>query len=523
MSLPGRRPLAMSALLVAGLTGLSQLLGLLRDTVMAAVFGAGADVDAFLVAQGLLNLVLAVAAGAVAKASVPVLSRAVATGRDAEGLATLRVALTLSTIVLGLAATGMWFAADPLVRVLAPGFDPGVRATAVELTRIMLVAVLFVAGTNILASAAQAYGVFAWAALQGIPFNLAMIVSALALSPVIGIRSLALGFAVGSFLRLLLQVPPLRRRGLRLRPSMRWRDPGAREMSMLLPPLLLGSALGNVNSVVDRAVASNVGTGAIAGLSYGFRLMSLFDMLVVATLATTLYPAFSAVGSPQRRAELRAQVDRGTGMALALLAPAVALLLVAGRPIVLLVFGRGDFDAAAVRVTTVALAGYAAGLLALGVREVLGRASYAVGDSRTPVRAALAGVVVNIAGDLTLGPLFGVAGIAVASTLSFVTAAVVLCWSSARRHQLVRPRAVLRAAAASVAAAAVAGGCALLLTWAWRSWAPPGAVGSALEVLLAGVVILPVYLLLLRLAGRPEPADLAALARAVRDRMRRSG
>ena len=524
MAVPERgRPLAMSALLVATLTGLSQLLGLFRDTVMAAIFGAGADVDAFLVAQGLLNLVLAVAAGAIAKATVPVLSRAVDTGRYADGLGTLRVALTLCTLVLGLAAVGMWFAADALVGVLAPGFDPAVRATAVELTRIMLVSVLFVAGTNILAGGAQAYGVFGWAALQGIPFNLAMIVAALALSPILGIRSLALGFAVGSFLRLLLQIPPMRRRGLRLRPSLRWRDPGLREMAVLVPPLLLGSALGNVNAVVDRAVASQVGTGAIAGLSYGYRLVSIFDMLVVATLATTLYPAFSAAGSPQRRAELRSRVDRGAGMALALLAPAVALLLVAGRPIVTLIYGRGDFDQAAVEVTALALAGYAVGLLALGVREVLTRASYAVGDSATPVRAALAGAIVNVVGDLTLGPAFGVIGIAVATTLSFVTAAVVLCWSAAHRHQLVRPGAVLTAAAVTVGAAAAAGGGATLVAWAWRSWLPAGTLATAGEVVVVAVVIVPTYLVLLRLAGRPEPADLAALARSVRRRLRPPG
>lgn len=512
----------MSAALVAGLTGVSMLLGLLRDTVMAAVFGAGADVDAFLVAQGLLNLVLAVAAGAIAKATVPVLSRAVDTGRYAEGLATLRVALTMCTLVLAVAATGMWFAAEPLVGVLAPGFDPATRDTAVELTRIMLVAVLFVAGTNILSGAAQAYGVFGWSALQGVPFNLAMVVAALALAPALGIASLAWGFAVGSLLRLILQIPPLRRRGLRLRPSLRWRDRGLREMTTLLPPLLLGSALGNVNSVVDRAVASDVGTGAIAGLSYGYRLVSLFDMLVVATLATTLYPAFSAASTPERRAELRDQVNRGAAMALTLLAPAVALLLVAGGPIVSLVYGRGDFDAAAAQVTTVAVAGYAVGLLGLGVREMLARASYAVGDSTTPVQAALAGVVVNVAGDLLLAPPFGVAGIAAASALSFFTAATVLCWQAARRHQLVQLRALAFAAGATAIAAAVAGGGAAVAAWGWRSWTGGGTAAVAGELVVVAAVLLPTYLLVLRLAGRPEPAQLIALARAVGDRLRRN-
>jgi len=292
-------------------------------------------------------------------------------------------------------------------------------------------------------------------------------------------------------------------------------------MTTLMPPLLLGSALGNVNSVVDRAVASDVGTGAIAGLSYGYRLVSLFDMIVVATLATTLYPAFSAASAPERRAELRDQVNRGAAMALTLLAPAVALLLVAGGPIVTLLYGRGDFDAAAARVTTVAVAGYAVGLLALGVREVLSRASYAVGDSKTPVQAGLAGVVVNVAGDLILAPPFGVAGIAVASALSFLTAATVLCWQSARRHRLVHLRAVASAAGVTGIAAAVAGGGAAVAAWGWRSWTGGGTAAAAGEVVLVAALVLPTYLLVLRLVGRPEPAQLTALVRAVGARLRR--
>ncbi len=227
--------MAASAALVSGLVGVSQVLGFLRDAVNAWAFGASGGYDAFLVAQGLMNLVLGLVTSAMAKATVPTVSRAVERGESARGLHTARVGLTVAVSVLAAGSVLMWWAAPLIVTVLAPGFDDATAQTAVEMTRIVVVATVFIAGTNILAATAQAHRKFAAAAVQGVPFNLTMIAAAAVFGHVFGVRAIAVGFVIGSALRFLLQVPTARRLGMSLRPSFDVRDSGFREIRRLVP------------------------------------------------------------------------------------------------------------------------------------------------------------------------------------------------------------------------------------------------------------------------------------------------
>jgi len=145
-----------AALLTAGLSLAGSALGLVRDLSIAVVFGAGPEVDAFLVAQGLMNLVLGLVTGALARAAIPVMSRAVDAGGPAAGMASVRAALGLACLVLAIGGGAVWVGADGVVALLAPRFDAPTAALAVELTRIVLVATVLVTVTNLLAGAGQA-------------------------------------------------------------------------------------------------------------------------------------------------------------------------------------------------------------------------------------------------------------------------------------------------------------------------------------------------------------------------------
>lgn len=442
-----------AASVVALLTALSLLLGFGRDVVIAAVFGASADLDAYFVAQGLMNVVLALVAGAMAKASVPVLAReARAEGARCGDHRSLDVALTVAVLVLGVGGVVMWLVAGPVVAVLAPGFDAGQRALAVTLTRVVLVATVLVAGTNLVGAAAQSHGRFGWSGFQGVPFNLTMIVAAGVFGPRYGVLALAVGFVVGSATRLLVHVPAVRAIGLRIRPSLELRHPGFREMARLVPALLLGSAIGNVNTLVDRAVGSLFADGTISALSYGWRVVNLGEMLVVASLMGALYPALGAAA--QDPPELRRLVSRGLSIASVLLTPLSIALACAAVPLVTLAFARGSFGPDDVASTSSAVLWYAPALLALGWRELVVRASFAVGDSSGPVVVAAVAMLVNVAGDLTAGLRWGIPGLAAATSASLVCAAALNTWLLHRRHGAL-PTAGLGALLARTGGAAV--------------------------------------------------------------------
>ena len=508
--------LARAAVFVAGLTVVSQVLGFVRDAVIGAVYGVSPEVDAFLVAQSVLNLVLGLVASSVARSTVPTVARALEEGAPERGQRSARVALTVTNLGLLVASAGMFVAAPAVVEVLAGGFDPDTTALAVELTRIVLLATVLVASTNILAAVAQAHGRFVLAGLEGVPFNLVMI-GAVLLGRQYGVTSLAWGFVLGSLARLIVQLPAIRAIRMRLAPSLAVRDPGFREIVALAPPMLVGAAVVNVNLLVVRSIASE-DEGAIAALNFGFRLVNMADALFVAAFVTILYPAFGTLGSPERRAELRALTGRSVRAALVLLTPVVVGLVVAARPLVELAFGRGNFDDRAVALTATAVVSFAGIVVATGVRQLVARAFYAVGDSRTPVTLSVLGMLINVAGALTVGRAFGIAALAATTTVASMLVAVFMLVALHVRHRAYDARptlgTLLRVGVAGLGAAAPT---ALVVARMPRL----GLAGDVLVVAAAGAVCLLTYLLVLRLLREPTLADVAGLLRQGLTRRRR--
>lgn len=507
-----RGGIARAAALLVGLTALSTVLGFVRDAVIAAVYGVGAALDAYLVAQGVMNLVLALIAGAMAKALVPPVSRAAAASEGTRANRTVQTALTVTVAVLLLGSAVMFVAAEPVIAVLAPGFDAVTARSAVELTRIVLLSVVFIAGTNIVTGAAQAHGRFFFTGLEGLVFNVVMIAAALWFGTRFGITALAVGFVVGSAARFAVQLPALRAARLRLRPRWAVHDADFREVLHLVPALLVSSAAVNVNTLVDRAVGSSQGEGVIAALNFGWRIVSLVDTLLVATVVAAVFPAFSAAGTPERRDELRGLVGRSMTMLLVLLAPAAALLVVAAESVVAVVLGRGDFGVAAVQMTAVAVVAYATSALCLGVRLLGTRACLAVGDRRTPVQVAVLTMVVNVVGDLTLGVAYGIPGLAASTSISLVVGAVLLVVLLRRRHDAVPMSRVVRATARVIIAAAVAGTVVALsgvVVWDPRD----GLWLTAAQVALGGGLLLGIYVVLLALLRSTELWEVADVVR----------
>jgi len=518
-SRPGGTTIVRSTALLAALAAASGLLGFGRDTVIAAVFGASAAVDAYLVAQGLMNLVLALVADAVAKAVVPPVARAVIEGDPQRSNRTVSTTLTVAAAALVPASALMALNAELVISLLAPGFEPEVAAQAARLTQIMLLATMLVAGTDILAAVCQAHGRFFFSGLQGIPFNLAMIIFTAALGARWGADALAAGFVVGSAFRLAVQLPAVRAVRLSLRPSVRVRDPGFREVLRLMPALLVGTALVNVNTLVDRAVGSGQVEGTITALNLGWRLVTLAYTLLVVTLVAALYPALSALAAPERRGELRRLTGQSLGGLLVVLAPVVAVLLAVTQPLVRVVFGRGEFGDTAVRMTSTAIAFFAVALLGIAVGEVASRTYYALGDTRTPVAFAVLGMTINVIGDLTVGRAFGLPGIAASTTASFLFVAVGQVVALHVRHDAVDLRALLPRALRSTLAAV---GVVASLTALVRIWPEPAGGWSSNAVLLAVAMAIGggVYVAVLALLNGPELGEARLLGTRLIGRLR---
>lgn len=434
MRAPLRRGLAASAMAVTAITLVSRITGFLRETVIAAVFGAGDDVDRYLVAQSIPNVVIALIATAVVTSMVPTLSARVAAGDRAGADRTFGTLATMVLLALVPGTALLAWAAPAVVAVLAPGFDEVGRAATVGLTRTVLLATIAVAAANLLTGLLHAHGRLVWPSLEGLPFNAVMIAATLLLGATLGIEVLAAAFVVGSVARLGLQLLGLRGTGVRLRPSLDRREPGVATALSILPTVVLSHVIANVNNVVDRVAGSALAAGSIAALGFGHRLVALPQGLLAQSLIVVLYPSLNrrlATEGPAAAADL---LRRGSVTLAVVLLPVASLLAVEAEAAVRLVYARGSFDAEDVALTSAAVRAFAPGLVLSGIRDLALRGLYSVGDRSSPLVAAGVGAAVNVAGNLVLGPRLGVAGIALATTLSQLVSMVLAV--RALRHRL---------------------------------------------------------------------------------------
>ena len=434
--------LARSAGIIGLATMASRVLGLVREQVLAYYFGAGNAMDAFVIAFRIPNLLRDLfAEGAMSAAFVPTFTRQLTlSGKPrawqlGNNVITALIALTIPLTILGIVF------AEPLVRLYAEDFSqvPGKLELTVQLTRIMLPFLTLVALAAALMGMLNALHRFFVPALSPAMFNVGTIVCAVALvgvMPNIGLDpvvAIAIGTIVGGLGQVLLQWPLLVREGFRYRPSFDWSDPELRRVAALMGPSIVGLAAVQVNLFVNSILATGEGTGAVSWLSYAFRLMYLPIGLFGVSIATAAIPGISTLAAREEMAAMRGAISRGLRMMLMLNVPATLGLIALARPVVGLIFERGEFSTDDTNATAVALMFYAPGLIGYSFVKLASPAFYALHDSRTPVVISILTMALNIVLNVTLVRLMGYPGLALGTALAALFNASVLLWRLRRR------------------------------------------------------------------------------------------
>lgn len=417
---------------VGAATMLSRILGLVRDQVMAALFGAGTASDAFNTAFRIPNLLRDLfAEGAMSASFIPTFTEydqkrgaeaAWALGRQL--LVTLFVTLTTLCLVAALFA-------PQVMHLLAGGFagQEGKLELTQTLFRIMLPFLPLVAMAAAVMGMLNARGVFGVPALAPALLNVGMIVFGLALVPVCNrfgvppIVAMAVGVVLGAALQLAVQLPSLHAQGFRFRLEWPTWHPGVRRVALLMVPATIGLAATNVNIFVSNNLASHMAEGAVTWLYCAFRLMQLPIGVFGVALATVAMPALSRAAVNHDMPELKRTLSSAVRLVLLLTIPAAVFLGVLSRPIIALLFEHGRFTEPATRQTAGALVMYCAGLPWFAAIGIFTRTFYAMGDTKTPMRSSLTSVALNVMLNLLLvGPLatlgLGHRGLALAASLA---------------------------------------------------------------------------------------------------------
>ena len=430
----------------AGVTGVatlaSRLLGLGRDQVLAWFFGASNEMDAFVVAFRVPNLVRDLfAEGAMSAAFVPTFTRQLTLeGKDDAWRLANNVlnALVLATGVL--VVLGIVFA-RPLIEMYAGDFArvPGKLELTVQLTRVMLPFLTMVAVAAAVMGMLNSLHHYFVPALSPAMFNIATIAGAFVLvpmMPLVGlppIMAIAIAALAGGFGQLAIQWPSLRREGFRYAPVLDLRDPVLRRVLILMGPGTIGLAATQVNLFVNTLLATSQGTGAASWLTYAFRLMYLPIGLFGVSIGTAVLPAVSRHAAVGDTAGIRNTVSRGLGMMLMLNVPATVGLFVLATPIVQLLFERGRFLPADTAATAAAARFYAIGLVGYSAVRIASPTFYAIGDSRVPALVSGGAIAVNVIASVALVRAIGFEGLALGTSIASIANGAALVWLLRRR------------------------------------------------------------------------------------------
>ncbi|MCK5768876.1 murein biosynthesis integral membrane protein MurJ [Algiphilus sp.] len=516
------RSLLKSSGVVSAATLLSRLLGFLRDMLQAALFGAGAAMDAFFVAFRIPNLFRRMfAEGAFQQAFVPVLKETQAQGSEEE----LRrlvdaVASTLGAFLLLITAAGV-LAAPLLMSLFAPGFmaDAEKFATAVTLLRWTFPYLLFISLAALASGILHAHGRFAVPAITPVLLNLCLIAAALLYAP--SVEALAIAVLIGGVLQLCFQLPSVWKLGLMPRPSAGWRDPAVRRIVLLMLPIMLGASISQLSLLLDSVIASFLpGDGSVSWLWYADRLMEFPLGVFSIAIATVILPYLSGQFAGKDAEGFSGTLDWALRLVLLLGIPAALGLLVLAEPIVATLFHHNAFTERDVAMTAAALVAYAFAFIGFSLVKVFIPAFYARQDTVQPLRLGAiafgAGMVVSVALTTALvmaghdRPHVGIAGATAAA--SWLHAG--LLYARLRRDGVYAPRPgwmryVVRIAIASAVMAAVAAAGA----HGFGDWLDAAALSRALGLLAVIAAAALSYLLALALLGLRPLATLRTLRR----------
>ncbi|MGB8648075.1 MAG: murein biosynthesis integral membrane protein MurJ [Anaerolineae bacterium] len=407
---------------------LSKVFGLVRDIVITHQFGTSRTYDAYLAAFRIPDIIFTVVAGgALGSAFIPPFAAMLANGETHKAWKLASHIINLVTLTTTAFAVVAALFADPIVaHVVAVGFTPDEQALTAHLMQLMLIAPIIFGVSGIVMGVLNSHHHFVLPALAPVLYNLGIIGGALFLAPALGPYGLAIGVVTGAALHLLVQVPWLVRARMQYAPSLGVNDPGVRQVLRLMLPRTAGIAAVQLNFLVNTILASTLPEGRLAALNIAFALILLPEGVVAQSIATVLFPTFAQQVARGEHDAMRRTFSTAFRIVLFMTIPASIGLILLGRPIIQLLYQRGAFDAESTAQTAWALQFFAVGLLAQSGLEIITRAFYALHDTATPVKVAVAAFVVNVALSLLLIGRLEQGGLALANSIA-TTAEMLLC------------------------------------------------------------------------------------------------
>jgi len=396
---------------------LARLLGFLRETAVAAIYGASAFTDAYQVAYTIPYFLQMVLGMALVSSIVPVVVRNINAEKTDEAWQVASITINLTAVLMLFLSIFGILGAKQIVEVTAPGFADQTLDYAVKMTKIMFPSIIFMSTGMLITGILNARQKFAVAAFAPAVSSMIIILGVLLFGrqnpyalPVASLVSF-IGF-------LLVQIPALRKTGFRYSFSFDLHNQQVRGIFVNLMAIFIGTATYQIYLAINRFFASSLAEGSISALNYAGKLMNLPLGVFVSAVSSAIFPLLAVQALESDKSQMAMSINRGLKMVLLVTLPAAAGLMALRVPVIQLLFERGAFDHQATLQTASALLWFGPGMGAMAATQILTRAYYALGNTRTPLIMGLSSIAVNILASILLIPVMQQGGLALANSLA---------------------------------------------------------------------------------------------------------
>lgn len=417
------------------ITLLGKVLGLVRDMLMGHNFATGMEGAAFQVASRIPRTFFdSIFASAISASFIPVFNSRLEThGREDAFRLSSSFFTWVGLLTSAMSLLGIVFA-EPLVSLLADGFDPETAALCACLLRILFPTVFFTGVAFSLVGVLQSLGQFNIPAALSVASNGIIIVYYLLFCRKFGVYGLAWAFVIGWAAQVVMQMPWLHKNGCRYRPSLR--HPGLKQVFLLMLPVMVSTWIQPVNQLVSTRFATHLFDGAGASaMDYANTLYTMISGILVLSITNVIFPEMSRLSTEGKQEELGELISGSIRGMLFLLMPMMAGLMILATPLVRLLYEWKSWTAFSTQITASALRFMSLGMVGYGVQNVLSRAFYAGQDGKTPLISGLVSIAVNLVLCWLLAEKLDVAGLSLATAVSSTAAAVILLVPTVRRYK----------------------------------------------------------------------------------------
>ena len=419
----GKKMLFTAAIMVAA-TLSAKVLGLVRDSLIAAFFATGMQADAFMAASKLPTTLFDMVVGGVISATfIPVFNEIITKENKenamkfANKFVTMILMITILISVLGIAF------AHPLTSLIAPEYAGEKHNLTAQLTTIMFPMIIFTGLAFSFVGLLQSFGEYNIPSIISLVSNAAIIIYFILFGKKFGVHGLAVTMVIAWSLQVAVQIPSLKKFKFRYRVDLRLRDKHIKQALLLAGPMLISTWVQPLYTIVNSRLASGI-DGAYSALEYANRLYLIVVGVFSFVVTNLIFPKLSRANASDNGAEVKELVMNSLkGIAIVIL-PLMAGFIILACPITSLIYEHGEFGADKVKIVAAALTCYCIGMPGLAVNEILSKTFFSMHDSKTPMINSIISMVFNIVAAYILFNLYAVNGLALAAALGSICNAV---------------------------------------------------------------------------------------------------